>query len=109
MAGSKRTYMGEDPVQREKDERASRKRLRTEWRTGASEKEKKASLSVALNQLGGNKKYSWLQSEVSLVFHARLRAFFIRICVVGSLCNDELVCPLSIHLVHPSILSHHDA
>ncbi|KAI0537004.1 hypothetical protein GGR58DRAFT_527669 [Xylaria digitata] len=44
-----------------KEERAARKRLRTSWRTDATEKEKETALRVAINKMGGGKKYSWLQ------------------------------------------------
>ncbi|KAI1126550.1 hypothetical protein F5Y10DRAFT_293678 [Nemania abortiva] len=44
------------------EERAARKRARTSWRTDATETEKETALMVALNQIGGRKKYSWLQN-----------------------------------------------
>ncbi|KAI3320592.1 hypothetical protein HD806DRAFT_547149 [Xylariaceae sp. AK1471] len=54
------------PAQRERyeeerEERASRKRFRTKWRTGVTEKDKTAALKLALNRLPGGKKYAWLQ------------------------------------------------
>ncbi|KAI1300797.1 hypothetical protein F5Y03DRAFT_396983 [Xylaria venustula] len=45
----------------EKEKRAERKRIRTEWRTDATVQEKETSLRVAMNNIGGGKKYSWLQ------------------------------------------------
>ncbi|KAI0966007.1 hypothetical protein F4678DRAFT_466972 [Xylaria arbuscula] len=45
----------------EKEKRAERKRIRTEWRTDATAQEKETSLRVAMNNIGGGKKYSWLQ------------------------------------------------
>ncbi|KAI1453784.1 hypothetical protein F4805DRAFT_478156 [Annulohypoxylon moriforme] len=44
----------------EREERAARKRLRTEWRTGATEKQKKHALNLAVSRLGG-KRYSWME------------------------------------------------
>jgi hypothetical protein len=49
-------------------ERAARKRLRTQWLTGATEKEKTATLKIALNRLPGSKKYAWLQQAEENVF-----------------------------------------
>ncbi|KAI0914606.1 hypothetical protein F4823DRAFT_572536 [Ustulina deusta] len=58
------------PVERElyetaREERAARQRRRTGWRTDATEKEKETALRLAINQLGGGKKYSWLQQVCS--------------------------------------------
>ncbi|KAI3341654.1 hypothetical protein F4824DRAFT_515185 [Ustulina deusta] len=54
------------PAERElyetaREERAARQRRRTGWRTDATEKEKETALRLAINQMGGGKKYSWLQ------------------------------------------------
>ncbi|KAI0107002.1 hypothetical protein GGR51DRAFT_571252 [Nemania sp. FL0031] len=46
----------------EREARAARKRFRTNWRTDATETEKETALQVALNQIGGRKKYSWLET-----------------------------------------------
>ncbi|CAJ2510732.1 Uu.00g063570.m01.CDS01 [Anthostomella pinea] len=47
-----------------KSERAARKRLRTGWRSGASESEKQRAIRLALNtQLPGGRKYSWLNQK----------------------------------------------
>ncbi|KAK5636499.1 hypothetical protein RRF57_012211 [Xylaria bambusicola] len=56
----KQSYIDADPVEKEKTERAARKKLRTSWRTGATEREKETSLQLAINKMGGGKKYSWL-------------------------------------------------
>ncbi|KAI1815747.1 hypothetical protein GGS20DRAFT_596526 [Poronia punctata] len=50
----------EDP---DKEARARRKELRQSWRSGATEKDKRAALRLAVDRLGGKKKYSWLQAE----------------------------------------------
>ncbi|KAI0884850.1 uncharacterized protein GGS22DRAFT_200513 [Annulohypoxylon maeteangense] len=43
----------------ERENRAARKRLRTEWRTDATEGDKKKAIDMAVSKLGG-KKYSWM-------------------------------------------------
>ncbi|KAI1213609.1 uncharacterized protein F4807DRAFT_456161 [Annulohypoxylon truncatum] len=48
----------------ERERRAERKRLRTSWRTDATEKDKKAALNMAVGRLGG-KKYSWMDQAAS--------------------------------------------
>ncbi|KAI1428410.1 hypothetical protein F5Y12DRAFT_789895 [Xylaria sp. FL1777] len=50
-----------NPHEREKAERAARKEIRTSWRTDATEQEKETALRLAINKMGGGKKYSWLQ------------------------------------------------
>ncbi|TGJ81324.1 hypothetical protein E0Z10_g7443 [Xylaria hypoxylon] len=50
-----------NPYEVDKAQRAARKRLRTSWRTDATENEKETALRLAINKIGGGKKYSWLQ------------------------------------------------
>ncbi|KAI2626868.1 hypothetical protein GGS21DRAFT_493178 [Xylaria nigripes] len=51
----------------EREKRLARKDRRTKWLVDATEKDKKAALRVALNGIGGGKKYSWLNEAPTSV------------------------------------------
>ncbi|KAI2634406.1 hypothetical protein GGS26DRAFT_597779 [Hypomontagnella submonticulosa] len=55
MPRRKRDFTEEE----EKEKRAARKRLRSEWKTGVSEENKTKAVNLALKRAGG-KKYSWM-------------------------------------------------
>ncbi|KAI1269699.1 hypothetical protein F5Y18DRAFT_437536 [Xylariaceae sp. FL1019] len=57
--------LGEKPEYTEemRCQRAARKRARTCWVTGATEEDKERAVRLALNQVSGAKKYSWLNQE----------------------------------------------
>ncbi|KAI0154455.1 hypothetical protein GGR57DRAFT_512381 [Xylariaceae sp. FL1272] len=50
-------------TEEERAQRAARKRARTCWVTGASEEAKERAVRLALNQVSGGRKYSWLNQQ----------------------------------------------
>ncbi|KAI0385279.1 hypothetical protein F5Y04DRAFT_291936 [Hypomontagnella monticulosa] len=57
-----RKRAGPFTAEEEKENRAARKRLRTLWKTGASEENKAKAVNLALKRTGG-KRYSWMEQD----------------------------------------------